>query len=361
MSTMRRFGALALGAAALAGLAGCVYSPPSFSPDGKKIAVANERELMILNVGGTERVRVPGAKCTLLPLWSPEGRYVAYIGGDRSDAIGAARLYDTRTGRTQRLKTRAIWPLAWREDGRRLALLSDTRDPELIELYDVDQAAVVQQIGIPAGTVSGMAYGPCFWISGTDNLAFVGNRALPPYGADVYVSESGELRQVTHAGDVVGVAAARDGRRLIWLRATPRAAPRRIERWECDLGSGGVRRLPFASAVRGGDGRTAPMGLECCQASISPDLRRVAVGASRSGSAECWVMNADGTHARRVVLPGARWSGLFASWSADSTRLAVQCGEFHDNRRRKWTVLGTFVLRADGTGGRRVLFGRQEG
>lgn len=105
----------------------------------------------------------------------------------------------------------------------------------------------------------------------------------------------------------------------------------------------GQRRLTRPRIIREGAG---PAGRGDSHPAWSPDRRRIAFSrAEESGVAGLWVMNADGTEARRILRP-AKSRGRYAvafepAWSPDGSRIAyVNWSEFP----------GIWVANADGSG-----------
>jgi Tol biopolymer transport system component len=65
------------------------FSPPQWSPDGRRIAVAVASEydidIYVMSADGTDlRVVAPSGGYDLWPLWSPDGRYLAFV-SDRAE------------------------------------------------------------------------------------------------------------------------------------------------------------------------------------------------------------------------------------------------------------------------------------
>jgi hypothetical protein len=80
----------------------------------------------------------------------------------------------------------------------------------------------------------------------------------------------------------------------------------------------------------------------------SPDGSLILFDSTRDGNTELYVMDADGTHHRRLTDdPGEDWGG---SWSPDGTRIAFNSTRSGD--------LEIFVMDADGTNVRQVTFDR---
>ena len=109
-----------------------INSAGSFSPDGRRIAVAvfaqGDQELNILDVGNgrvERRISVPGIGSMSDPAWSPDGRYLAFSGlrGGISDLY----VYDLQNGQSRQLTNdrEAQFQPAWSPDGRTIAFVTD--------------------------------------------------------------------------------------------------------------------------------------------------------------------------------------------------------------------------------------------
>ena len=78
----------------------------------------------------------------------------------------------------------------------------------------------------------------------------------------------------------------------------------------------------------------------------SPDRSRIAFVRARGNDSDIYVMNTDGTGARRLAGSAARFQDLYPAWSPDGRLIAFASNRFGENE--------IFVMRANGTGLRRV-------
>ena len=109
---------------------GWVVSPPSWSPDGKRIAViewtTNRDDLLLVDVeGGTESVRLPQFDELYDPSWHPDGSKIAFaaLKNGTSD-LYVLHLADRRVERLTEDAAADLTP-AWSRDGR-LAWIKET-------------------------------------------------------------------------------------------------------------------------------------------------------------------------------------------------------------------------------------------
>ena len=163
---------------------------PSFSPDGKQIVFSGLdgglSDLFIVNVDGTGLRRLTHDKYSdENPVWSPDGRYLAFTtdrgpGTDfASLTIGDQRiaLYDLQADSVVALahmeRGRNVSP-QWSPDGRQLAFVSDRNGVANIYLYDVPAAELYQLTDLYTGVQGITPSSPVLsWAREADRLAFV--------------------------------------------------------------------------------------------------------------------------------------------------------------------------------------------
>jgi hypothetical protein len=155
------------------------------------------------------------------PMWSPDGRYLAYryydcsdpeIGGEISDAEGNVLATFPADG----------WEIAWSPDSTRVAVWDhfsyEPNDPPIIGVYGLDGARLAQ-LTMPAGwTPSGdhdpkwMPEGTSVWV---DNLEVPLDgstpRPLPGHGGDPYATYSPDGSLVAYSTNGSLMVARSDG------------------------------------------------------------------------------------------------------------------------------------------------------
>jgi Tol biopolymer transport system component/DNA-binding winged helix-turn-helix (wHTH) protein len=313
---------------------------PSFSPDGSQVVFAwdggNAETINSFNlyvkVIGSEKVdqltRQPGA--FIFPAWSPDGRTIAFArqGGESPGIFsvpargGAERkLADARLG----LGYSFSISLSWSSDGRQLLYYTmeglRILTPENGQLRAVDTPGCGEASApsfSPDGRwiafdceTNGVMYIDLLPVAGGHSRHLVQGWGVRAWSVDsqriifaplnfglaeINIS-GGKPRNLAFAQDAFEPAIASHGNRLAFVKGVERG-----EIWRLDTRSG------LAPNV------FAPSSLEQVAPDISPDGKRIAFEADRSGFHEVWVANLDGSDAVqlsnfRVQLTGTpRWS-----------------------------------------------------
>lgn len=114
-------------------------------------------------------------------------------------------------------------------------------------------------------------------------------------------------------------------------------------------GGTGVARLGAELYVREPDGTTRRLTRNRVFDGFprwSPDRSKIVFVRARGADSDLYVMNADGTGARRLAGSARRFQDLYPAWSPDGRTIAFASNRLGENE--------VFVMRADGTGLRRV-------
>ena len=184
----------------------------AFSPDGRGLAVAHARELVVWELpGGRERFRrtEPGHQGVAGLAFSPDGRsLLAGYGHVNTEDRGYARLLDAATGAEIGAALPGgeggVWGVAFSPDGRQVALTMTGR----VQVRDVTTRALVHDLRGHDGFVYAVAFG-------------ADGRFLASAGLDrtvrLYDRRTGApVRTLTgHEGFVRAVAFSPDSRRLV--------------------------------------------------------------------------------------------------------------------------------------------------
>ena len=273
---------------------GATREPPSWSPDGLKIAFESPNSVYTVNADGSGRQRL--ARDGRDPAWSPDGRTIAFFSGAKiylMNADGSEHRALTRPQAEPR-------DLAWSPDGRKLAFLQRRGcGPGCFDIY------VVNSDG-----------------SGLRNLT-----------AKLAVG----IRPSHGIGPGPDPAWSPDGQMIAFARLNP--GPRS----DFPAGLGEPIYVVKADGSRLRNLTPKPVGAYTDPA-WSPDGRKIAFVSKRDGNSDVYVMNANGKGQRNLTRNPAYDAD--PAWSPDGRKIA-----FVSNRDGSY---GVYVMNADGSGQQRL-------
>ena len=286
----------------------------ALSPDGHRIAytvVRRDRpgrpysQIWILDVASGNSSRLAGENDrTSGPKWSPDGKSLAYFGGEDDEsglwvahADGSAATFLAKISGSNSPLPGQGESVAWSPDSKRLAFVSATPGPETAEATG-DPAVITRYLYKPT--------------AGEGRTRFNDNRRLHLFLVDV---ASRQLRQLTDGNyDEHSIDWSPDGAELLFVS---NREPNSDEFFNYDV---------FALNVASGDIRRLTATESCEYAPRwSPDGKQIVYSATRRGLTDrettmedthVWLMNADGSNRSEI---GARFDNRQGrpQWSPD--------------------------------------------
>ena len=288
---------------------------PNWSPDGKQIVFQylerTKFSIRVVNLA-THAITTltDGRFLDLNPVWSRSGKYI-YFSSYRGGGLNVWRMRVSPSGQqTSPPQQVTVGPgqdveLTVSNDGRQLAFSI------LRQNADVWRLPVSAETGLPAGDpqevlASTREDSRGAWSPNGTQIAFNSDRSGE---MNIYVHSllDNSNRQITSGpGGDYQPQWSPDGKRLVFFSSRSGNA----DVWMVDLTSGGMKRLTSDSALD-------------INPFFSPDGASIAFESDRSGRMEVWVMNADGSNQRQLTKIGV--VGHFLRWSRDSASVIFRC------------------------------------
>jgi TolB protein len=301
------------------------------APVKSKIAFQSFRDgrfdAYVMNVDGSGQRRLTAKPDVVFPVWSPDGRKIAFHSFDRPWWRGNADLYVMNAdGSGLRRLTRDpasdVVPV-WSPDGRKIAFTrshepAEGRGPPESDVYVIN----VDGTGERNLTGDGVSGGPT-WSPDGRRIAFMSSGGIDVMSAD----GTGRQRLLRNRGAFPSWSP--EGRKIFFLRAggRGRGGPRVIYVYVMNADGSGLRRL------------TREAGVNYSFPSWSPDGRKILFVSDRDGNFEVYVMNADGSGRRNLTRHPGHDSD--PAWSPDGRKIA-----FVTKRDGNFEV---YVMNADGS------------
>jgi Tol biopolymer transport system component len=336
---------------------------PSFSPDGNQVAFVWDEHIWVKQIGTESKLRLTSdAAEDGFPSWSPDGRYVAFLRFSSGDKVGVflvppiggpeRKLAETQSPSTGRPG------LSWSPDNKWLALTDRNSGESEDSIYLLSvESSEKRRLTFPAAH-----YGDGDAAFSPDGRSLAFSRAYGSPVSELYLlslsdslATKGEPKQLTSSHQwATRLAWTPDGREIIFASG-PGSWSGLTELWRMPVsGSDPPRQLEFSgdwdyfpaiSRQRNrlafsrstqddniyrlelsGAGRTAgePVSLisstrNDLAAQYSPDGKRIAFTSSRSGRAQVWVCNSDGSGEMQLTFTGV--TAAIPRWSPDGKRI----------------------------------------
>jgi eukaryotic-like serine/threonine-protein kinase len=364
---------------------------PSFSPDGDRVAFTwtgsgqNNPDIYVQQIGAGSPLRLTtNARSDFNPVWSPDGRWVAFIRGDLSTlsgivANGELRLIPPLGGPERRLSDVRVRQtvsnpgfLAWCPDSRCLVVTDSPGEgrPDALFVVSLDSGEKRQLTSLeppaygdtnPAISPDGRALvfrrnrafaaGELHWLALGEGVTADGeprrltlaplDAAYPvwmPEGDEILFSAQGSLWRLPVNGD--GTADGSPARLPFvgedgLMPAVSRPQPGRPLRLVYVRSFDDLNIWRVSTSAPGAPSTSPPVVAISStrldhQAHYSPDGTRVAFQSNRSGKDEIWLADPDGGGAVQLTSMGAPVTA-HAGWSPDGKSLVFdsnQDGQF---------------------------------
>jgi Tol biopolymer transport system component len=288
---------------------------PNWSPDGKNVVFQNlERTKFSVKVANvathTINVLTDGRFHDLNPVWSRSGKYI-YFSSDRGGGLNVWRIGVSGTGQPASAPQQVTMgsgqdiQLVIAPSGKQLAFSILRQNADLWRL------PVSQQTGMSTGDpgevlASTREDSRGSWSPDGTQIAFNSDRSGD---MNIYVHSllDGSNRQITKGpGGDFQPQWSPNSKRLVFFSS--RAGNADI--WLTDLATNSLQQL------------TSDPALEI-NPFFSPDGANIAFQSDRSGRLEVWVMNSDGSNQRQLSKIGV--TGHFLRWSRDGESVVFRC------------------------------------
>ncbi len=359
---------------------------PTSSPDGSQIAFAwspegpqDQFDLYVKVIGSEKALRLTASPAKFIfPSWSPDGRQIAFA---RHAAEGSGVFLIPALGGPERKLADSAFtffmqtPLSWSPDGKLLAYQGDShlstagRGIVLLDVAGLNK----RSLGHPSPDCL-FSYFPVFSPDG----------GLLAIGCDVSIGVTdlfvlpvagGAGRRVVRLHDFRGMSWTADGASLVyasegdlWQAALAGGPPVKVlaggDAWMPTISRDGHRlaysrsgafnvniwQVALHAPTRAGRApeRLVSSSRAQLNPAVSPDGRRLAFESNRSGTAEIWVSDADGSNASVLTAFGGPVTGS-PEWSPDGRFIAF------DSRAEG--LANIYVVRSDGAQPQRVSTG----
>jgi Tol biopolymer transport system component len=220
------------------------WSPPAWSPDGKELAFDRLADVVVANVDGSgERVLTTNA---VSPEWLPGGDLISVLG-----SIGASRtvelIHPDGVMRVAFVVGNIFSEVAWSPSGDRFAFArinpSGTSRRQLVVESLTGSERVFDLPGFLGKGNTDWTDGPA-WSPGGESVFYAG--VVEPRDSELFsiAPQGGDLRQLTRDNlDDVDPAWSPDGRRIAFARSVIDFAAYPTSLWVMDAGGSHLRRL----------------------------------------------------------------------------------------------------------------------
>jgi dipeptidyl aminopeptidase/acylaminoacyl peptidase len=210
-----------------------MLSPPSFSPDGSKVAISvhqadaegdsYQSDVWVVDIKSSNVLKFTSGGKDFDPVWSPDGRSILFLskrGIGRDEKGSELYIISASGGESRRVHRRkeGIDSPVWSPDSRRVAFLSAVTEGEQNDIK------VIRRIG--------------FWFNG---IGWTYNMRKHVFICDV---ESGQAVQLTQGEfDVKGMEFSHDGKKVAYAASIDDQRPSIVDLFILDLATNETKKL----------------------------------------------------------------------------------------------------------------------
>ena len=253
----------------------------AWSPDGQKIVTPGptlvEVEVGTLVSDRTPNGPLPGTVVGMVipgttevnwPVWSPDGKKVAFVANRMNLTV-----LDTASHQTISPDSSAVSPIAWSPDSRFLGYVrtAEKGGLELRTLHDNGDMALAVPLPFSKLTVGSMA--AITWVPTTDNVIVAGGDSGK---TDLYLIDQGQVVPLTTTGDVLGFAVSANGERVRWVMKSRNTHYILFSIYDLVISKRTLSKLNFPDRLRAVNPDPRRSADAVVSAVLSPDLSRIA-------------------------------------------------------------------------------------
>lgn len=289
---------------------GIFNSGPVWSPDGKYIAFASgdgvDANVWIVNLTNYEFTNLTEGRATLDfdPQWSPDSKYLTYRGGLGNDFDVFLTAIDSKTP----INLTKDYPFInaenrWSPNGQYLAInISPTLLGSELVLVDVNTLEITK-----LSSEIDLGFHHLAWLSDNQHIAFIGIADNFQFnGIWILNIETQQVAKLSDEFNYINIVGSPD-RKFLAAAATHNGE---IDIIVIDMENGIAKNI------------TADIFSSDILAAWSPDSEKLVFSSRRSGHSDIWVINRDGSDALNLTNTPDR--DLYPSWSPDGSMIAYE-------------------------------------